>query len=156
MSRGNCSLTLDIVKNTLWVDAKTYTTAEGALNADARFVAPVVDGSPEEPSSSSGPITRRFQTARAPRGSSAEYLDSFHQLRTCENGCESYEHQCGVQENQWREKRLSVDTWKIKRCWTDDDVTWRTQLTQPYQGPWRDLTHRQIPSAQPTKSHIFH
>ena len=76
MSIGNRSVTLDIVKNSLWVDADAYTTAEGALNADARFVAPVVDGLPEEPSSSSGPITRSFQTARAPRRSSAEYLDS--------------------------------------------------------------------------------
>ena len=33
----------------LWVDA--YTTSEGALNADARFVAPVVDGLPEKPPS---------------------------------------------------------------------------------------------------------
>ena len=69
-------MTLDVVKNTLWVDAEAYTTAEGALNADARFVAPVVDGLPEEPSSSSGPITPSVQTARAPRESSAEYLDS--------------------------------------------------------------------------------
>ena len=77
MSRENRSLTLDVVKNTLCVDAEVYTTAEGALNADARFVAPVVDGLPEELSSSSGPITRSFQTARAPRGSSAKYLHSF-------------------------------------------------------------------------------
>ena len=26
------------------------------------------------------------------------------------------------------EKRWSVDTWKIKRCWTDDEVIWRTQV----------------------------
>ena len=92
MSRGNRSVALAIVKNSLWVDAEAYTTAEGTLNADARFVAlvrstwhencvqearTVVDGLPEEPSSSSGPITRSFQTARAPRGSSAKYLHSF-------------------------------------------------------------------------------
>ena len=60
MSRGNRSVRLDVVKNSLWVDAEAYTTAEGALNADARFVASVVDGLFEEPSSSSGPITRSF------------------------------------------------------------------------------------------------
>ena len=65
------------VKNSLWADAKAYMTAEGALNADARYVAPVVDGLPEGPPWSSIPIARSFQTARAPRGSSAEYLDSF-------------------------------------------------------------------------------
>ena len=64
----------NVVKSSLWVDAEAYTTAEGALIADARFV-PVVDGLPEEPSSSSVPSTRSFQTARSPRGSSAEYLD---------------------------------------------------------------------------------
>ena len=47
-SSGNRSVTLDVVKNSL-VDA--YTTSEGALNADARFVAPVVDGLPEKPPS---------------------------------------------------------------------------------------------------------
>ena len=51
-------------------------TAEGARNADARLVAPVVDGLPEELPSSSGLTTPSFQIARAPRGSSAEYLDS--------------------------------------------------------------------------------
>ena len=76
MSTGNRSVTLDIVKISVWVDAEAYTTADGALNADSRCVAPEVDGLPEEPSSSSGPITQSFQTARAPRESSAEYLDS--------------------------------------------------------------------------------
>ena len=55
---------------------RSFHDAEGALNADGRFVAPVVDGLFEEPLLSSGPITRSFQTARAPRGSSAEYFDS--------------------------------------------------------------------------------
>ena len=41
-----------------------------------RFVAPVVDGLPEEPSSGSGQVVRSLQTARAPRESLAEYLDS--------------------------------------------------------------------------------
>ena len=50
---GNC-------ENSLWVDAEAYTKAEGALNADAKFVALVVDGLLEEASSSSGPITRSF------------------------------------------------------------------------------------------------
>ena len=33
---------LDVVKNSLWVDVRAYTTAEVARNADARLVAPVV------------------------------------------------------------------------------------------------------------------
>ena len=49
---------------------------EGARNADARLVAPVVNGLPEELPSSSSPTIPRFGTARAPRGSSAGYLDS--------------------------------------------------------------------------------
>ena len=73
MSKRDRSFTLDVVKNSLWVDAKAYTTAEEARNADARLV---VDGPPEELPSSSGPTTPSFQTARAPRGSSAEYLAS--------------------------------------------------------------------------------
>ena len=75
MSKGDRSLTWDVVKNSLWVDVRAYTTAEGARNADARLVAPVVSELPVEPSSSSGPTTQSFQTARAPRGSSGEYLD---------------------------------------------------------------------------------
>ena len=68
---------VDVEKNSLWVDVKACTTAEGARNADARLVATVVSELPVEPSSSSGPTTPSFfQTARAPRGSSAEHLDS--------------------------------------------------------------------------------
>ena len=33
MSQGDRSVTLDVAKNSLWVDAKVYTTAEGARNA---------------------------------------------------------------------------------------------------------------------------
>ena len=40
--------TLDVVKNSLWVEAKAYTAAEGACNVDARLVAPVLDGLPEK------------------------------------------------------------------------------------------------------------
>ena len=50
--------------------------AEGALSADGSFVAPVVDGLPGEPSSS-GPS---FLTARAPGGSSVEYLHNFSRV----------------------------------------------------------------------------
>ena len=71
-----------------------------------------------------------------------------HQVTTCENGCESYEHQCGEQKHKcsvdcWREKRLIVDTWRIKHCWTEDDVTWRTQLIQPTESEHsaREITH---------------
>ena len=56
--------------------AKAYTMIEGGRNADARLVAPAVDGFPMELLSSSGPTTPSFETARASRGSSAEYLDS--------------------------------------------------------------------------------
>ena len=52
---------------------QSFTTSEGARNADARLVAAVVS---ELPVSSSGPTTPSFQTARAPRGSSVEYRDS--------------------------------------------------------------------------------
>ena len=40
-------MTLDVVKDSLWVDVKAYTTAEGARNADARRVAQVVGKSTE-------------------------------------------------------------------------------------------------------------
>ena len=64
MSTGDRSVTLAFVNNSLWVDAKAYTTIEGARNADARLVAPVVDGLLEELPSSSGPTTPSFETAR--------------------------------------------------------------------------------------------
>ena len=51
--KGHRSVTLDDVKKTLWANAKA--TIEGARNNDARLVAPVVDGLPEEPPSGSGP-----------------------------------------------------------------------------------------------------
>ena len=73
LSKADRSVTLDVVKKPLWVDAKAYTTIEGVRNADARLVAPVVDGLPEELPLSSGPTTLSIETAR---GSSTEYLDS--------------------------------------------------------------------------------
>ena len=66
VSEGDRSVTLEVVKTSLWVDVRAYTVAEGARNADARFVAPLVL---VEPSSNSGPTTPNFQTARAPFGS---------------------------------------------------------------------------------------
>ena len=42
LSKRDRDVTLDVVKISLWVDVKAYTTAEGARNADARLVAPVV------------------------------------------------------------------------------------------------------------------
>ena len=47
------------------------TTIEGARDADARLVAPMVDGPPEDLSSSSRQTTPSFETARAPRESLA-------------------------------------------------------------------------------------
>ena len=76
MSKGDHSETLDVVKNSLWVDVRAHTTAEGARNADARLVAPVVSELLVEPSSSSSPTTPSFQTHCALRGSSAEFWDS--------------------------------------------------------------------------------
>ena len=73
MSKGDSSVTLDVVKKSLRVDVRAYTTAEGARNANARLIAPVVS---ELPSSSSGPTTPSFERVRAARGSSAEYSDS--------------------------------------------------------------------------------
>ena len=46
-------VTLGVVKNSLWVDAKAHETPGGTRNADARFVAPVASEAPEEPWSSS-------------------------------------------------------------------------------------------------------
>ena len=48
-------VTLGVVKNSLWVDAKAHETAGGTRNADARLVAPVASEAPEEPWSSSSP-----------------------------------------------------------------------------------------------------
>ena len=66
-SRGNRSVTLDVVKNSLWVDATAYTTAEGALNADARFGAPVVHELPEE-------TLKRSRDIRAPEWSTKIHM----------------------------------------------------------------------------------
>ena len=60
MSKSDRSVTLDVVKNSLWVEPEAYMTVE----ADARLVAPVVDGLPEELPSSSGPTTPSFQSSR--------------------------------------------------------------------------------------------
>ena len=67
-------MTLDVVKNSLWVNVIAYTKADEARNADARLVAPVVSELLVEQKSSSSLTTPSFQAARAPRGSSAEYL----------------------------------------------------------------------------------
>ena len=55
MSSGDRSVTLDVVKNSLWVDVRVCTTAEGARTTAARPVAPVVRELLVEPSSSSRP-----------------------------------------------------------------------------------------------------
>ena len=142
MSRGNRSVTLDVVTNPLWVDAEAYTTAEGALNADARFVAPVVRRATRRTIFESRfRLHEAFRQPRAPRESSAQYLDSSSPLEDMRKRLR--ELRAPVWGNKKKtneassagEKRLSVDTWKIKRCWTDDDATWRTQSTQTYQGP---------------------
>ena len=75
-----------------------------------RFVAPVVDGLPEEPSSSSGPVVRSLQTARAPRESSDEYLDSSSPVEVMRKRLRvlrapvwgTKKHTCGVVH--WRDK----------------------------------------------------
>ena len=100
MSKGDRSVTLDVVKNSLWLDATASTTAEGARNADARLVAPLVDGLSEELLSRSSPTTPSFETARAPRGSSAGYLECSSPVEDVQkNGCASYgaqKHKCGA------------------------------------------------------------
>ena len=112
MSNGDRIVTLDVVKNSFWVHAKAYTKIEGAHS-------------------------HQWWTG---------YLKSWviscvlHQLTRCESDCVSYEPQCGAQKHTcgavyFRETRLNADTWTKKHCWTDDDVTWKVQLTQPYQGP---------------------
>ena len=68
MSNGDRSVALDVVKNSLCVDVRAYTTAEGARNADARAVAPVVSELSVGPSSLLSPTTPSFRTARALRG----------------------------------------------------------------------------------------
>ena len=63
MSEVERSLTLDVVKDSLWVDVKAYTTARGARNADARFVAPLVGKLTVEQSSRSclpHPVSRKL------------------------------------------------------------------------------------------------
>ena len=107
MSKRDRSVTLDVVENSLWVDVKAYTTAERAPNADARLVAPVVSELPVGPSSSSDPNTPNSQTAREPRGSSAEHLDRSAPIEDMQTRCESYERQCRAQKH-----RCGVAYWK--------------------------------------------
>ena len=59
MSTSDRSVTLDVVIKSLpgWTP-KAHTTIEGARNADARLVAPVVDGLPEELPPSPGLATK--------------------------------------------------------------------------------------------------
>ena len=54
-----------VVTNSFWVDTNAYKSIEGARNAEARLVAPVVSELPVESSSSSGPTHQASQTARA-------------------------------------------------------------------------------------------
>ena len=82
MSKEDRSVTLDVVKSSLWVDVRAYTTVDGARNADAKPVAPVVSELLVEPSSRSGPPTPSIQTSRAPRGPSAQHLDSSEHANT--------------------------------------------------------------------------
>ena len=125
MTKGDRSVTLDVVKKSLWVDAKAYTTIGGARSADARLVAPVVDGLLEELPSSSGPTTPNFETARAPRGSSAEYLDSSSPVDDVPKRLRELRAPVrSTKAQMWRrvlEKRLNADTWTEKHCLTDDD-----------------------------------
>ena len=60
MFKGDRSVTLDVVKSSLRVDVKAHTTAEGARNADAVHIAPVVRELPVEPSSSPSRTTPSF------------------------------------------------------------------------------------------------
>ena len=98
MSKGDRSVTLDVVKNSFWVDVRACRTAGGARNTDARLVAPVVSELLVEPSSRSGPTTQCFQTARAPRGSSVEYMDRSSQ----------------VEDMRTRLRELRAPVWDIK------------------------------------------
>ena len=80
MSKGDRSVTLDVVKNSLWVEAKAYTTMEEARNSDASLVAPVVHGLPEELSSSSGPTTLQAPA----RGTEAQMWRRGHEREAIE------------------------------------------------------------------------
>ena len=136
MSRGN------VVKNSLRVDAAAHMTAEGALNVMQDSLHQWWMGDLTNHRRVQARRRQSFETARAPRGSSAEYWNSSSpvedmrkRLRELRAPVWSTTTQRGVV--CWREKRSSVNTRETKRCWTDD-VTWRTRSTQPYQGPRRD------------------
>ena len=140
MSEGDRTVTLDAVKDkfSVWVDANAFTTAEGGRNADSRLVAPVVDGLLEELPSRKGPTRPQQASSQLARleGHQLSTWTVLHQLRTCDSDCESDEHHCGAQKHKCgavclREKKLNVDTWK-RRCWTDDNVTWKVQSAQSY------------------------
>ena len=89
MSKGDRSVTLDVVKNSLWLDATAYTTAEGARNADARLVAPVVVKNCCHAQARPHHASRQLVHLVGPQLGTWTVL---HQLRTCENGCASYEN----------------------------------------------------------------
>ena len=136
ISKRDRGVTVEVVR-----DVKACTTGEGARNADARLVAAVVIELHVELSSSSSPTTPSLWTARALRGSSAEHLDSsspvedtrtrLRELRAPVWGTKNTD----VTSRAGERKVLNVDTCKTKLCWTDDDVTWRVRLTQPYRRP---------------------
>ena len=105
------------LEKSVWVDVRAYTTAWRARYVDARLVALVMSEFPVEPSQARpGPS---FQTARAPRGSSAECLNCSSPFETCGPVCESF-------EPVWSTK---TQMWRRVLGWTDDDAIWRVQLT---------------------------
>ena len=117
------------------MDAKAYTTTEGARNADARLVAPIVDGIPEELPSSSGLTTPSFETARAPVDDMRKRL---RELRA---------PVCGTKAQMWRRV---LEREAIERRHLDEEAL----MDRRRRDLESDPTHQQNLNAQLTKSRI--
>ena len=113
MSKGDRSVTLDDVKNSLWVDAKAYTTMEGARDADARRVAQWWLGYLKSCCQATARPHQALRQLAHLVGHQLSTWTVLHQLTTCESDCVSYEHQCGASTSMapcTLEQRLNANT----------------------------------------------
>ena len=125
MSKGDRSVTLDVVKNSLsgWTPKLTR-----RLNKLAMLMQALLQGQ------WMGHLKNYRQAQARPHqafrrlahlvGHQLSTWTVLHQLTTCESDRESYEQRCGAQKRKCgavylREKRSNADTWTKKHCWTD-------------------------------------
>ena len=155
MSKGDRSVTLDVLKISLWTDAKAYKKIEGARNADARLVPPWWMGYLKSCRQAQAGSHQALRLLAHLVGHLLSTWTVLHHLTTCESDCVSYEHQCGAQKHKCGASGLNAAIWANEHCRTVDDMTWKVQLTQPCERPW-DTTHRQNLNELLMKSFFHH